>query len=184
MGPWLCTSLQGIVFAAWWRVEDAGPARLSLSQGRGVNSRLYCCPGLPGFPRENIRGDIDIVEKRNAELFIEQVERRGEERMRGGVWERSGELNTTRKESESRWQSVFSVADSIQRSGLTLSTTPAEHDRASDFQHGLLVQKLTKYTTSHWFMGERVHAEVRRAQLKGSETEQKEYLSQDDILSI
>lgn len=57
---------------------------LSFSQGRGVNSRLYRCPGPPGFPREKIRRDIDIVEERHAELFIEQVKRRGEGRMRGG----------------------------------------------------------------------------------------------------
>lgn len=77
-------------------MEDAGQGRLSLSQGRGVNSRLYCCRGLPGFPRENIQRDMDTMEKRSAELFIEQVEMRGEERMRGGGVRK----NTTRKESE------------------------------------------------------------------------------------
>lgn len=77
-------------------MEDAGPGRLSLSQGRGVNSRLYCCRCLPGFPRENIQRDMDTMEKRSAELFIEQVEMRGEERMRGGGVRK----NTTRKESE------------------------------------------------------------------------------------
>lgn len=49
-----------------------------------MNSRLYCCPGLPGIPRENIQRGIDVAENRYAELFIEQVKRRGEERMWGG----------------------------------------------------------------------------------------------------
>lgn len=75
----------------------SGPARLSLSQGRGAHSRLYCCPGPTGFPRENIRRDIDVVEERHAELFIEQVKRRGEQRMRG--WSEKEE-KTTRGETE------------------------------------------------------------------------------------
>lgn len=63
----------------------SGPARLILSHGRGVNSRLYCCLGLPGFPWEYIQRGIDVVEEGHHELFIEQVKRRGEERMRRGV---------------------------------------------------------------------------------------------------
>lgn len=58
----------------------SGPARLILSQGRGVNSRLYCCPGLLGIPRENIQRGIDVAEEKHAELFIEQVKRRGDKR--------------------------------------------------------------------------------------------------------
>lgn len=43
----------------------------------------YCCPGLPGFPRENIQGDMDVMEERHTELFIEQVKRRVEGRREG-----------------------------------------------------------------------------------------------------
>lgn len=78
----------------------SGPARLIYSQERGVNSRLYCCPGLPGIPRENIQRGIDVVEEKHAELFLEQVKRRGEERMRWGEWERRGELKTRGRETE------------------------------------------------------------------------------------
>lgn len=93
----------------------SGPAWLILSLGRGVNSRLYCCPGLPGFPRENIQRGIDVAEKRHAVLFIEQVKRRGEERKRGGVREKRGVANKRRgtEESESRQQSVISAVDSV-----------------------------------------------------------------------
>lgn len=62
----------------------SGPAKLILSQGRGVNSRPHCCLGLPGFPREKIQRGIDVVEERLVELFIEQVKRKGEGRKRGG----------------------------------------------------------------------------------------------------
>lgn len=68
----------------------SGPARLILSQGRGVNSRLYCCLGLPGIPRENIQRGIDVAEERHAELYIDQVKRRGEDRKRRGSEKEEG----------------------------------------------------------------------------------------------
>lgn len=44
-------------------VGRSGPARLSLSQGRGVNSELGCRLDLPGFPWEDIRGDSGVAEE-------------------------------------------------------------------------------------------------------------------------
>lgn len=96
----------------------SGPARLILSQGRGANSRLYCCPGLPGFPWENIQRGIDAAEEKHSELFIEQVKRRGEEKKErgGGVRKRTWKTrNGGLEESESRWQSVISAADCVHR---------------------------------------------------------------------
>lgn len=48
---------------------------------RGVNSRLYCCLGLPGLPRENIQRGVDAAKERHGKLFIEKVKRSG-----GGKW--------------------------------------------------------------------------------------------------
>lgn len=79
----------------------SGPARLSLSQGRGVNSKLRCCPGLPDFPWEDIQGDTDVVEERHAELFIVQVKRRGEKRMRVGGKRKQEEKQTSLKVDDS-----------------------------------------------------------------------------------
>lgn len=56
----------------------------------------FCYPGLPGFPRENIQGDTNVMEERHTELFIEQVKRRVEER-REGLRKKRGVKNYKRR---------------------------------------------------------------------------------------
>lgn len=56
-----------------------------------MNSELRCRPDLPGFPWEDIRGDTGVTEeeeeerwrrRRGTQLFIAQVKRRDEKRLR------------------------------------------------------------------------------------------------------
>lgn len=93
-----------------WRMLRASETH-PFPEERGVNSRLYCCLGLPGFPRENIQRGVDAAKERHGKLFIEQVKRSG-----GAKWE---EGQKTRREetekSESRWQSMISVAHGVHR---------------------------------------------------------------------
>lgn len=59
-----------------WRMLRASETH-PFPEERSVNSRLYCCLGLPGFPRENIQRDVDAAKERHGKLFIEQVKRSG-----------------------------------------------------------------------------------------------------------
>ena len=51
-----------------WRMLRASEAH-PFPRETGANSRLYGCPGLPGFPGENNQRGID-AEERQVELFI------------------------------------------------------------------------------------------------------------------
>lgn len=158
----------------------SGPARLILSQGRGGNSRLYCCPGLPAIPRgkhpEGYRRSGGEVHRA---IYRAGKEQRWGENERVGEWERRGELKTRwggTEESESRWQSVMFAADSLRRDPgwRCLQHLLLNWMQPLTRSIGLLVQKLTKYASTYWFMVERVHAEVSLTPLKGSEIEQRE----------
>lgn len=93
----------------------SGPARLILSQGtRRVNCRLCCCPGLPGFPRENIqRGYRRIRGERHTELFIEQVRRRGEERKRARVKKLEEERQESLEADGRAWYLQLTASEEI-----------------------------------------------------------------------
>lgn len=158
----------------------SGRARLMFSHGRAVNSWLCCCPGLPGFPRENIQRGMDAPAERHVGLFIEQVKRRGEERKREREtreWEErkqrrgdKGKWRVREREPENGWQSAISAADSVRRD---LGRRVKQHPLNPDSQDGRPIQKMAKYSSTYWFMLERVQAEVSCA-LRGSKTEERE----------
>lgn len=111
-----------------WRMLRASETH-PFPEERGVNSRLYCCLGLPGFPRENIQRDVDAAKERHGKLFIEQVKRSG-----GAKWE-EGAVDKKRRDIKV-WKQMteYDICGSRcpQRSRRMLSAAPAEQNRSPD----------------------------------------------------
>lgn len=138
-------------------VGRSGPARLSLSLGRGVNSELGCRPDLPGFPWEDIRGDWGVAEEEEeAQGAIYSAGK--EER-----WEKDWERREGGKQQEEQGRlrgddgSCFCVG-SMRGGGWRGGR------RVPDSPLSLAVREApAKQSSTYWFLVGKVHAEVSRA---------------------